>query len=135
MPMIFSLNYINKLNLLFTIICSREDRMESREGAKKAVLFAKKIWRQTRPKTVEARRVKDEKIMKFGFPPFVLKAKVRVKFVVCAEYSDTLTIYHFSNAGEPLGAKTFEQPFEIKSEITKKSKLIYKFPRKRPSRA
>ncbi len=67
--------------------------MESRKGAKKAVLFAKKLWRQTRPKTIEARRVKDEKIMEFGFPPFVITAKAPVKFVVCAEYSDNLTIY------------------------------------------
>jgi len=109
--------------------------MENRKGAKKAVLFAKKLWRQTRPKTVEARRVKDEKVMKFGFPPVVIKNKAPVKFVVCAEYSDTLTIYHFSNSGQPLGAKTFEQPFTIKSEITKKSNLIDRFPRKHPSRA
>lgn len=71
--------------------------------------------------------------MKFGFPPLVLTAKAPVKFVVCAEYSDILTIYHFSNAGNLLGAKTFEQPFTIKAEITKKSKLITKFPRTPPS--
>lgn len=113
----------------------RKDRMESRKGANKAVLFAKKLWSQTRPKTVETRRVKDEKVMKFGFPPVVLSAKAPVKFIVWAEYSDTLTIYHFSDAGDSLGAKTFEQPFEIKAEITKKSKLIVKFPKKRPPSA
>lgn len=67
--------------------------MDSREGAREVVRFAKKLWRQTRPKTVETRRVKDEKIMGFGFPPFVLTAKAPVKFAVCAEYSDNLTIY------------------------------------------
>lgn len=109
--------------------------MESRKGAKKVVLFAKKLWRQTKPKTVEARRVRDEKVMEFGFPPLVLTVKAPVKFVVWAEYSDALTIYHFSSTGEPLGAKTFEQPFTVKSEITKKSNLIARFPRERPSRA
>lgn len=109
--------------------------MESRKGAKKVVLFAKKLWRQTKPKTVEARRVRDEKVMEFGFPPVAIKNKAPVKFVVWVEYSDALTIYHFSNAGQLLGAKTFEQPFTIKSEITKKSNLIARFPRERPSRA
>ena len=101
--------------------------MESRKGANKAVAFAKKLWKETRPKTVETRMVKDEKIMKSGFPPIVLTSKAPVKFFVWAEYSDALTIYHFSNAGILLGAKTFEQPFTIKSEIIKKSKLIVKF--------
>ncbi len=109
--------------------------MDNREGAKEAVRFAKKQWRQNKPKSVEARRVKDEKVMKFGFPPLVLTAKAPVKFVVCAEYADTITIFQFSNTGQPLGSKIFENSIEIKTEIIKKSKLIDKFPRKRPSRA
>ncbi len=111
-----------------------ESRKGARKGVKKVELFAKKKWKQTRPKTLEARRVKDEKVKEIGFPPLVLTVKAPVKFVVWAEYSDTLTIYHFSNAGDLLGAKTFEQPFEIKTEIIKKSNLIVRFPRKRPSR-
>ncbi len=106
--------------------------MESRKGAKKVVLFAKKQWKQTKPKTVEARRVKDEKFLEFGFPQFVLTAKVPVKFIVCVEYSDTLRIYQFSHTGQLLGAKNFEELFEIKNEVAKKSSLIAKFPRKRP---
>ncbi len=49
--------------------------------------------------TIEARRVINEKVMEFDFPTFVLTAKISVKFVVCVEYSDTLWIYQFSNAG------------------------------------
>jgi len=109
--------------------------MDSREGAKKVVQFAKKQWRQNRPKSVEARRVKDENVIKFGFPPLVLTAKAPVKFVVCAEYTDTITIFQFSYAGLPLGSKMFENSVEIKTEIIKKSNLIDKFPRKRPFRA
>ena len=104
--------------------------MDSRKGAKEVVRFAKKQWRQNKPKTVEARRVKDEKIMEFGFPPIVLTTKALVKFVVCVEYLDTLRIFQFSDAGQRLGAKNFEHPFEIKKEVVKKSKLIVKFPRK-----
>ena len=109
--------------------------MKNRKGAKEIVSFAKKQWKQTKPKTVEARRVKDDKVMKYGFPPVVLSVKAPVKFVVCVEYSDTLRIYHFSNAGQILGAKNFNQPFEVKKEIIKKSNLIVKLPRKSPSRA
>ncbi len=95
--------------------------MNSRKEVKKVESFAKKKWRQTRPKTLEARRVKDEKVKEIGFPLLVLTVKAPVKFVVWAEYSDTLTIFHFNNAGGLLSAKTFEQPFEIKTEIIKKS--------------
>jgi hypothetical protein len=107
--------------------------MESRKAAKEIVLFAKKQWKQTKPKSVEARRVKDEKVMEFGFPPVVLNAKAPVKFLVCVEYSDTLRIYQFSNSGQLLGAKNFDHPSEIKNEVVKKSSLIAKFPRKQPS--
>ena len=107
--------------------------MQSRKIPKEIVLFAKMQWAQTKPKTVEARRVKDEKFMEFGFPPVVLKAKAPIKFIVCVEYSDTLRIYQFSNTGQLLGAKNFDKPFEIKTEVLKKSSLIAKFPRKRPS--
>ena len=107
--------------------------MDSRKVAKEIVLFAKKQWKQTKPKTVEARRVKDEKIMAFGFPPFVLTAKVPVKFIVCVEYSDAVRIYQFSSAGQLLGAKNFEQLSKVKEEVAKKSNLIAKFPRTRPS--
>lgn len=71
--------------------------------------------------------------MKFGFPPLVLTVKAPVKFVVSAEYSDNLTIYHFSNEGQLVGSKIFENSFEIKTNIAKKSTLIDKFPRKYPS--
>jgi len=107
--------------------------MDSRKGAKEAVLFAKKQWREAKPKTVEARRVKDENAMVFGFPPFAIKTKAPVKFVVCAEYSDTLTIFQFSNKGQLLGSKIFAQSSKIKKEIVRKSNLIVRFPRKPPS--
>ncbi len=107
--------------------------MESRKGAKKVVLFAKKLWRETRPKTVEVRRVKDKKSIAFGFPPVVIKARAPIKFVVCVEFSEVLRIYHFSSTGQLLSAKNFEPPFEIRNEIEKKSSLILSLPKKRPS--
>jgi len=73
--------------------------MENRKAVKEVVSFAKKCFKQTKPKSLEVRRVKDEKFMEFGFPLVVLTAKSPIKFVVCVEYSDTLRIYQFSNAG------------------------------------
>jgi hypothetical protein len=107
--------------------------MENRKAAKEVVLFAKKLWSQTKPKTVEVRRVKDDKTMEYGFPPVVIKTKAPIKFLVCAEYSVTMRIYHFAYSGQLVGAKNYEPPYVIKNEIEKKSSLIVKFPKKLPS--
>ena len=105
--------------------------MENRKAVKEVVSFAKKCFKQTRPKSLEVRRVKDEKITEFGFPPVVLRSKAIVKYVACADYTDQLRVYFFSNSGQSLGAKNYDKPFDIKNEIAKKSNLITKFPRKR----
>jgi hypothetical protein len=68
--------------------------------------------------------------MEFGFPPVVIKTTAPIKFLVCIEYSDILRVYQFSGKGELLGANNFEQAFEIRKFIVKKSKIIAKFPRK-----
>jgi len=49
--------------------------MENRKAVNKVVSFAKKCFKQTRPKSLEVRRVKDEKFMEFGFPLVVLTVK------------------------------------------------------------
>jgi hypothetical protein len=105
--------------------------MENRKAVKEVVSFAKKCFKQTKPKSLEARRVKDEKVTDFGFPPVVLRSKARVKYIVCADYSDQLRVYFFSNSGQSLGAKNYDKTLNIKKEIAKKSNLITKFPRKR----
>ena len=105
--------------------------MENRKAVKEVVSFAKKCFKQTRPKSLEVRRVKDEKITEFGFPPVVLKSKAIVKYIVCADYTEQLRVYFFSNSGQSLGAKNYDIPNDIKNDIAKKSTLITKFPRKR----
>ena len=106
--------------------------MENRKAAKEIVLFAKMQWNQTKPKTVEVRRVKDKKSIEFGFPPSIISTRAPIKFAVCVEFSDVLRIYHFSNTGRLLSAKNFENSFEIRTEIVKKSKLVFKLPKKPP---
>ncbi len=106
--------------------------MENRKAAKEIVLFAKMQWNQTKPKTVEVRRVKDKKSIEFGFPPTIISTRAPIKFVVCVEFSDILRIYHFSNTGRLLSAKNFENSFEIRTEVVKKSKLVFKLPKKPP---
>ncbi len=107
--------------------------MENRKAVKEVVSFAKKCFKQTKPKFLEVRRVKDEKIAVFGYPPVVLRSKARVKYIVCADYTEQLRVYFFSNSGQSLGAKNYGKPNEINKEITKKSNLITKFPRNRRS--
>ena len=107
--------------------------MENRKAVKEVVSFAKKCFKQTKPKSLEVRRVKDEKVSEFGFPPVVLKSKATVKYIVCADYIEQLRVYFFSNSGQSLGAKNYGKPNDIKSEIAKNSNLITKFPRKRRS--
>ena len=107
--------------------------MENRKAANEVVSFAKKCFKQTRPKSLEVRRVKDENVLEFGYPPVVIKSKTIVKYVACADYSDELRVYFFSRSGRSLGAKNYEKHNDIKIEIAKKSNLITKFPRKRPS--
>lgn len=109
--------------------------MENRKAVNKVVSFAKRCFKQTRPKLLEVRRVDDEKIAGFGYPPVVLKSKAIVKYVACADYTEQLRVYFFSNSGQSLGAKNYDKTNDIKSEIAKKSNLITKFPRKRRSKA
>ena len=106
--------------------------MENRKVVKGIALFAKMQWKQTKPKTVEVRRVKDKKTIGFGFPPAVLLTRAPIKFVVCVEFSDVLRIYHFSRTGQLVSAKNFERPFEIRNEVVQKSKLVFKLPQKPP---
>ena len=105
--------------------------MENRKAVKEVVSFAKKCFKQTRPKSLEVRRVKDEKITEFGFPPVVLRSKAIVKYVACADYTEQLRVYFFSSSGQSLGANNYGHPFDMKKDIAKKSTLITKFPRKR----
>ncbi len=105
--------------------------MENRNAVKEVVSFAKKCFKQTRPKSLEVRRVKDQKVMEFGFPPVVLKSKARVKYIACADYTEQVRVYFFSSSGQSLGAKNYDKPLDIKSERAIKSNLITKFPRKR----
>jgi len=105
--------------------------MENRKAVKEVVSFAKKCFKQTKPRFLEVRRVKDEKITEFGYPPVVLRSKAIVKYLACADYTEQLRVYFFSNSGQSLGAKNYGKPKDIKKEIAKKSNLITKFPRKR----
>ena len=105
--------------------------MENRKAPKIVLSFAKKQWTENKPKSVEARRIKDQTYKKYGFPAFVIKARAQVKFVVCVEYLDALNMFQFSSMGEKLGKKLFDPPFDVKKEIGKKSKLIDKFPKKK----
>lgn len=108
--------------------------MENRKAFKKVVFIAKRCFKQTRPKSLDVRRMKDEKIMEFGYPSVVLRSKARVKYVACADYIEQLRVFFFSSSGQSLGAKNYDKPFDIKSEIAKKSSLIAKFPKNRRSR-
>jgi hypothetical protein len=108
--------------------------MENRKVVKEVVFFAKKYFKQTRPKSLEVRRMKDEKVKEFGHPPVVLRSKAIVKYVACADYSEQLRVFFFSSSGQSLGAKNYDKPSDIKKEIAKKSSLITKFPKNRRSR-
>ena len=107
--------------------------MENRKAVKEVASFAKKCFKQTSPKFLEVRRVKDQKVLEFGYPPVVLKSKATVKFLICADYTEQLRVYFFSRSGQSLGAKNYDNPLDIsiKKEIAKKSSLITKLPRKR----
>ena len=107
--------------------------MENRKAANEVVSFAKKCFKQTSPKSLEVRRVKDKKVLEFGYPSVVLRSKAVVKYIACADYTDQLRVYFFSNSGQSLGAKNYDKPNDIKKEIAKKSNLITKFPRNRRS--
>jgi hypothetical protein len=109
--------------------------MENRKAVNKIVSFARKCFKQTRPKSLEVRRVDDEKIAGFGYPPVVLRSKAIVKYVACVDYTEQLRVYFFSSSGQSLGAKNYDNPNDIKSEIAKNSNLITKFPRKQRSKA
>ena len=104
--------------------------MENRKAFKEVVFIAKRCFKQTRPKSLEVRRMKDEKVTEFGFPPVVLRSKAIVRYIACADYIEQLKVYFFSDSGQSLGAKIYDKPFDIKKEIAKKSSLIRKFPRK-----
>lgn len=108
--------------------------MENREGFKKVVSSARKCFKQTRPKHLELRRVKAEKVKQFRFPLVMLKLKPIVQYIVCAYYYKELRIFFFSTSGDSLGGKNYDAPLDdIKSEIAKKSNLIKKIPRKQRS--
>lgn len=107
--------------------------MENRKAAKQVVSFAKKCFKQTRPKSLEVRRVDDEKVNKFGYPTFVLRSNAIAKYLICADYVEQLRVYFFSRSGMSLGAKNYDKTNNIKIEIAKKSDLIAKFPQKRRS--
>jgi hypothetical protein len=78
------------------------------------VLFTKRQWKEKRTKIVEVRRVKDETLVEFGFPKYIIKTKAPIKFFVSMEYSDALRIYPFSDKGELLSAENFEKPYEVR---------------------
>ena len=111
--------------------------VENRKAASQVVSFAKRCFKQTSPKFLEVRRVKDEKVLEFGYPPVVVRSKTKVKYIACADYADQLRVYFFSSSAQSLGAKNYDKPNDtsIKNEIAKKSSLIAKFPRKRRSQA
>jgi len=99
-----------------------------RTALKEVVKFAKREFREKRPKAGSVLRVKDVKKVTMGgaLPRHVVKEPQNKHYVVLLDYGENYRVYNFSNTGILMNGETIEKNSDKIKLLKKSTKLEYK---------
>ena len=105
--------------------------MQERHALKEIVKFAKREFREKRPKSVKVYRVKNERVFTRGFLSSISMSKERLsKYIVAVEHPEALRIYFFTKQGILFSGKNFEKTEKLDKEIKKNTIIQYRLPKR-----
>ena len=105
--------------------------MSTRNTKKTLIQFARREYREKKPRNVRVLRIRVEKILTSG-GPFKILSISEIKnpyYLVLIEYTEQIRIYYYSKNGVPLGARNFEHEQKLLKKIEKATVLEYKLPK------
>jgi len=104
--------------------------LEIRKAFEKVKRFVDWEYKEKRPKSVQALRVKSQTIFTIGaLPDYQIKSIGPVIFIVVSNYGDSLTVYLFNKFGDKLGSKKYEPTPKFMKELKKSTTLKYHLPK------
>ena len=88
-------------------------------------------YKEKRPKSVKALRVKSKSMFIMGaLPNFHMKRVGPVVFIVISDHIDTLTAYFFNKFGDKLGSEKYEPSPKFMKKLQKLTTVKYQLPKK-----
>lgn len=104
--------------------------MHERHALKEIVKFAKREFREKRPRSVKVYRVKNERVFSRGFLSSISMSKERLsKYIAAVEHPETLRVYFFTKQGILFSGKNFEKTEKVRKEIKKNTTIQYRLPK------
>ena len=104
--------------------------MESRHTLKSLVRFAKREYKEKRPRVVTVYRVKKETSFSRGILPAFLMTHIGyVRFFIITDYGENLRIYAFNHQGVLLSGENYTSNSKDLEKIKKIGKIEYQIPR------
>ncbi len=104
--------------------------METRKAFEKVRSFVDWEYKEKRPKSVKALRVKSKTAFTIGaLPDYQMRSHGPIIFVVVSDYGDNLTVYFFNRFGDKLGSKKYESTPKFRKELAKSTTLKYHLPK------
>jgi hypothetical protein len=102
-----------------------------RVALKEIVKFAKRDYKQKRPRNVKVLRVKDEKVFSKGgpIPSITVKESQIPYYIVALDYGDMYRLYHFKKDGTLTSGENVEKTSDKMKGLEKSTKLEYRIPK------
>jgi len=105
--------------------------LEIRQSFKKVRHFVDWEYKEKRPKSVKAFRVKSKSMFNMGvLPNFQMERVGPVVYLVVSDHIDTLTVYFFNKLGDKLGSEKYEPTPKFMKELQKSTIVKYQRPKK-----
>lgn len=105
-------------------------KFTERTALKEIVKFAKREFKQKRPRNVRVLRVKDEKVFSKGgpIPSVTVRESQFPYYIVALDYGDVYRLYNFKKDGTLTSGENVEIASEKMATIEKNTKVEYNIP-------
>jgi hypothetical protein len=104
--------------------------MQERHALKEIAKFAKREFREKRPKSVKVYRVKNERVFTKGFLSSISMSRERLsKYIVAVEHPETVRVYFFTKQGILFSGQNFDNTEKVRKEIKKNTTIQYRIPK------
>ena len=105
-------------------------KFTERAALKEIVKFAKREYKQKRPREVKVLRVRDEKVFSMGgpIPAITVRATHVPYYIVVLDYGDMYRIYNYTKDATLILGENVEKDSDKMKGIEKSTKLEYRIP-------
>ncbi|MEJ2250598.1 MAG: hypothetical protein P8Y97_13215 [Candidatus Lokiarchaeota archaeon] len=106
--------------------------MSNRHSLNNVIHFAKREFKEKRPKLVKVLKVKNRSILRRGFLPNfqIFEKPSQIYFLVMAEYSEYFRLYYFDQLGSLIRGNNFEKNEKNLKDLNNATTKAYQIPKK-----